>query len=81
MADTGFKFAGAGVNVGGLGPDWTLPGNVVADDAADTIVICGNNIISDVLNTDTYGFAIPSGATIDGVEVEIVDYTGVAGGA
>lgn len=81
MADTGFIFTTRGTHKAGIGPDWNNPSNIEADDGANASAICGNSIISDLLNGDLFGFAIPTGATIDGVEVEIVDYKGVQGGA
>jgi len=50
---------------------WTNPGNVLAsDDArAEASLLEGEN--SHYLTTGGYGFAIPGGATIDGIKVEL----------
>lgn len=46
---------------------WTSPGNVVSDNATDTT--CA--VPCDYLVTSTYGFGVPSTATILGVTVEV----------
>ena len=82
MPDTAFVVPGTGANIAGVGPDWLTPGNITADDAAVANVVCGSNpvTVSDFLSGTNYTFGIPAGSTIDGIEVEIIDYTGEVGG-
>jgi hypothetical protein len=72
MPDTGFVFPGTAVNDPGPDVDWINPGNATADDGnfahypADT----------DWLHCQNFDFSsIPGGATIDGVEVKIGDFS------
>lgn len=54
--------------------DWTTPGNVSADDGAEATITAATydaNDISFRLKAQNLGFTIPSGATIDGILVEI----------
>ena len=77
MASTGFTLAGTGANNADAGNNaWTSPGNITATDNADatTGVIAVNNT-SQYLHGTNFGFAtgdlVPSGATIDGIEVRV----------
>ena len=83
MPDTGFLFPGTGSQIASPGADWNAPEAITADDGTDANVVCGSNPIevSDFLTGTNYTFGIPAGSTIDGIEVEIIDYTGVVGGA
>jgi len=71
-ADNENRFAGAGVSE--LPPEipWSNPGNITADDNADASTL---NFDSDEVNyhlrSHSYGFTIPAGATIDGIEVQV----------
>ena len=73
-ADTGWVIAGAGTSTGG-GIAWTNPGNITADDA--TVAQCNltNLASSRYIYADTFGIDIPSGATVDGIEVRYQVYT------
>jgi hypothetical protein len=69
VANTGNVFPGSGTNVdfGGTSNAWTSPGNIVSDNATDTNGMCP----TDYLIASTFGFAIPSNATILGVTVRV----------
>ena len=76
-ATAGPRDAGAGANVNGSGgtQDWSNPGNVVADDtsyATATLLGAVGSDISKYLQGTSYGFSIPSGATISGITVAIM---------
>jgi len=66
--------AGTGANGTGGGSDsWSTPGNITASD--DTYAnISGPGFISKDLECTNFGFAIPAGATIDGIEVNMERY-------
>lgn len=54
--------------------DWSDPGNVSADDGAEATVTASSFDANDqtfALRCSNFGFAIPGGATIDGIVVEI----------
>ena len=70
MASTGFTLPGRGASINTGSNEWTDPGNVTADDAANASTAFGALSQSDSLFADLYGFSIPSGATIDGIEVK-----------
>lgn len=71
-ADSVTMFAGAGTNDDVGDTAWATPGAIVSDDDART-----RNVINtpprqtDRLRSSSYGFAIPAGATITGIEVAI----------
>lgn len=67
--DTGWLFPTSYDESGG-DEDWLLPTNVYADDTNYASVDVDDEEASRTLITMGYGFAIPSGATILGVEVE-----------
>lgn len=73
MASSGPRYPAAATSVAGAGDDWSTPTNVGADDAAtsDVTVSTGAGLVSEAIHATQYGFAIPAGATIDGVIVEI----------
>ena len=53
-------------------PDWANPGNATANDGTEAIVsFTGVNQTSDALDCDNFGFAIPAGATIDGIVLTV----------
>lgn len=54
--------------------DWTNPGNIGADDNAEAQITAATydaNDISFRLKAQGFGFAIPAGATIDGILVDV----------
>lgn len=70
MPSTGFTLAGTGANLTGVGTEaWANPGNVTADDGS---VANANAASADeqtnYLVGSNFGFSIPAGATIDGIE-------------
>jgi hypothetical protein len=78
MADTGWVIAGSGQNNTILGgTDWANPGNITADDGSRAT--SGNTGFPDstrYLRAYNFGFAIPAGATIDGMEVRAQRHAG-----
>lgn len=77
MAVTAYKFPGTVVNdtSSGSGDAWTNPGNVSADDTSEAVwsVPTSHTNPSQYLKCTNFGFTasdIPSGSTIDGIEVE-----------
>lgn len=72
MASEGPLSAGAGADDAGVGTTaWTDPGNIVSsNDAYATAVDGGSGSTSHYLVASTFGFAIPDGATIDGIVVD-----------
>ena len=83
MADTGWIFPGTAVGDRGAGDaDWSNPDNIKIDDGSDASVNLGGGPTEDSrgLAASNFDFSsIPSGATIDGIEVRVEDYL-VAGG-
>ena len=78
MASSGPRYPTAAVNES-VAPEntdaWVNPTNVGADDTAEAVITAAtfdSPDISQRLNTSGYGFAIPSGSTIDGIVVEIM---------
>lgn len=63
--------AGLGANVAGDGTDWTLPTNIYVSDNSRATVNLDAEDYSDYLRASTFGFSIPSNATIVGIKVEI----------
>ena len=80
MADTGFLFAGTGQTVG-IGDDWFLASTITSDDGFDATITIPELTLADSLEGRSFGFSIPAGATIDGVEFELVDFAGEQEGA
>ncbi|MFA6300726.1 MAG: immunoglobulin-like domain-containing protein [Candidatus Paceibacterota bacterium] len=64
--------AGVGATGGGSGTAWVNPGYVVADDTNYATAILNLYGSSESLNATNYGFSIPAGATIDGIQVSIM---------
>jgi len=81
LSDTGARYPGT-VSTSSPGDyDWTSPGNVTADDgnyASATIGTNGASKQTYVLRATNFTFAVPTGAIIDGVKVEIERYANVA---
>jgi len=68
MASTGNVFPTVGASVDRAGSTaWTSPGNVVSDNATDATAV----VPTDYLVTSSYGFSIPTDATIIGVTVRV----------
>jgi hypothetical protein len=70
MADTGWVIAGTGSDDATVGStSWANPGNVTADDgtyAAATFFAAGT---SHYIKGSNFGLSVPTGATIDGIEI------------
>lgn len=72
MADTGLVLCGTGANISGSGTDWDNPSNITAEDSNYAYAdINKNGGLSDYLRATNFSFSVPSGATVDGVEVQI----------
>lgn len=72
MADTGFVIAGAGQNINTDDDDWASPGNLTADDSFTTNAdVSAPAPRTDTLRAHTFGLSVPTGSTIDGIEVRI----------
>jgi hypothetical protein len=67
FAQSETQFAGAGANSGGFGNTWGNPGRVTANDNISATVASSSR---QLLSTN-YGFNIPAGSIINGVELEI----------
>lgn len=70
---TGSTNAGTGANLVGVGnTSWTNPSRVVSDNNSYATVILSNATkVSEYLKGTGYSFAIPNGATINGIQVTI----------
>jgi hypothetical protein len=69
---TGPNNPGTGANVTGIGNvSWTNPGNIASASTTDNARVTLNNNSSNYLQGRSYGFAIPTNATIQGIEVAI----------
>ena len=71
MADTGLVLCGTGANIAGSGTDWTNPSNVTTEVNYAEADLPKNNGLSNYLRATDLGFSVPTGAAIDGVEVQI----------
>lgn len=70
MADTGWVIAGTGSNDTGVGTEaWVSPGNVTADDATYTEGAPAKNEQMNYIKGSNFGLSVPTGATIDGIEI------------
>lgn len=75
------KFAGAGANVGAQAMSWTTPGNIISDNAAEaTILAYDSDELEKTLRSSSHGFAIPGGATINGIEAFVGRRNSTGGG-
>jgi hypothetical protein len=85
MSTAGPNLAGTGTSVStgnGTGTAWTNPGNVTADDATNATITSGATT-TQFLTATNFGFSIPSGATITGLQFTIERFRGstrLAGG-
>lgn len=70
MPSTGFILAGTGANNAGAGDDaWSNPGNITnTNDSNYAEAAVSKSETSQYLHGTNYGFSIPEGATIDGIE-------------
>lgn len=69
MSTAGPTICGTGSNSAfGGGTAWTNPSNCTADDATVAKAILPGAGTSDYLEATNFGFSIPAGATIDGIE-------------
>ncbi len=74
-ATSGPDNAGAGASVnqgGGFHTTWSNPGRITADDASYATCALRGSGTSRYLEGTNYGFAIPAGATINGIQVSIM---------
>ena len=71
MPSTGLTLAGTGA-ASGTGQIWASPGNITAsDDSYAVATLTKTNTTTQNLDATNFGFALPAGATIDGIEVRI----------
>jgi len=80
MADTGWEFPGDATNriwLAGAGVDWSFPTNVLSDDSSTSqSMVSMDPYYTDQLEANTFDFSsIPVGATIDGIEIRVGDYS------
>ncbi|MBN1188279.1 MAG: hypothetical protein JXA46_00860 [Dehalococcoidales bacterium] len=73
-ADGSTGYAGNGSSSSGSGAQWTNPGNITEDDDSYATFNLGNYSTSRDLKGKMFGFAIPSYADIEGLEVTIGRY-------
>jgi hypothetical protein len=72
MANTGFTLAGTGANNADAGnAAWSNTGNITADDGTSAGSFPKAGQTSQYLHATNFGFALPSGATIDGIVVRV----------
>jgi hypothetical protein len=79
MPSSGPRFPGTTANLSNAGTSentdaWTTPSNVANNDGAESTIVAASYDspdISQILVSSNFGFAIPTGSTIDGIEVEI----------
>jgi len=77
MADTGWVTAGTGTTSGSGDKSWVNASNVTADDASYAQVTnIDEEESSNLLVGHNFGLSVPSGATIDGIEIKIEWYGG-----
>ena len=80
MAVTAYKTPGICANEDQGAEDWVSPDNAkTSNDAYSSVSLPKIAGASDILLAGDYGFSIPSGATIDGIEVKIEHKGGAAG--
>lgn len=72
MADTGWRIAGTGANVAaeGGGQTWANPGNITNATLSSAIAVEATGATQNLRATN-FGFAIPAGMSIAGVEARI----------
>ena len=75
------RFAGSGVSEGLFEMVWSAPSNIGADDNSDSAILdFDNDEIVQRLRSSNYGFTIPVGATIVGIEVQVEIHDDSGGG-
>jgi hypothetical protein len=76
-ADTGFVIAGTGTDADGGYPIWSNPNNITTDNESSYArITLGQSVgtTSNYLRATNFGFSIPTGATINGIEASIHGY-------
>lgn len=68
MADTGWVSAGLGQNIDRGQGDWATPTNIYTSNNAYAEIDIPPEGLSDWLRATTFGFSIPAGSTINGIE-------------
>jgi len=74
MSDTGIVIAGTGSDDSSVGDKaWVNPENITTDDTADAGIdaFFDSPFMSHYLRASSFGFSVPEGATINGIEVFI----------
>ena len=71
MASTGPNYASSCVDGSGGVFSWTNPGNAAASDGSYATSFSNNDQTTNYLTWTGFGFSIPSGATIDGIVLEV----------
>jgi hypothetical protein len=74
----GFNSPDIGATGGGAGIAWTSPGNVLTSDNVRATAAVNPFETTETLNATDFDFAIPAGAVITGIEVEVEKLTSVA---
>lgn len=80
MASQGPNFPDSGASLSNAGTSenaeaWVNPGNITADDSSEAVITAAtydSPDISQILVASDFDFTIPTGATIDGIVVEIM---------
>lgn len=80
MADTGFVFPGTAVGnrtITGGDKDWSTPSGITADDISDAFwgTFTPTEQSNGLAGSNFDFSSIPSGATIDGIEIRVGDYS------
>lgn len=87
MATAGPNNAGTGADDSSIGSSaWSLPGNITADDnslsqAAGSTATSPTTLTTHYLKATNFGFAIPAGATINGIQFGFEKYQHVGTGS
>ena len=94
MASTGYTFPGAAANydIAGATKQWTittgptLKDDLDATDGVDALASAigntgGDSVRTDYLYVSTFGFSIPAGSTIDGIQIRCITKSNGAGQA
>ena len=69
MADTGLTICGTGANDSGTGSvAWSNPTNITAD-TGNYANVDDNSTTSQLLEATNFGFSVPDGATINGIQI------------
>jgi hypothetical protein len=77
MASTGFTLPGTGANNTDVGSEaWVNPGNITADDGTNSEGAPAKDEQMNYLVGSNFGFNIPSGSTINGIEARVQCFDG-----